>query len=119
MNKRKLPEWLTCKEFRVWQPTSLYQQAWIRACETGAIRNVDFLYYRKCFPEFEVEYTTSFCIQPNCTLVFEPHSHITTNYNHLFYKQTAAYYFDTVSIPVYISYVYPRHTSCKRRLFRT
>lgn len=108
--KRNIPLWLYCKEQWINQPIPLYQQSWLKACEDGLLQDINFLYHRTCFPKFEVEYTTSFCIERNCSLVCEPHIHITDNHNSIFYDKILSEHWDRVWIPTYPELSTPKNS---------
>lgn len=100
-NKRKLPEWLLCKE-KCWahQPIPLYQQAWMKAYENGQLNDWPMCKYRTCFPAFEVEYVTSTCIRFDCDLYDEPHIHSTMSTDILFYSACRQTFIDLVQLPL-------------------
>lgn len=101
MSTRNLPEWLKCPEQINWlyQPTSLYKQAWLQCVQRGIFyQEYAYTHYRKCFPEFEIDITCTFCNRFNCNIVCEPHSHTTTSYDIIFYNRAFAFYWDTVQL---------------------
>ena len=126
MSKRRLPTWLYCDESFERNVTPLYKLCWLKAVENNLFSRSGFhwTYYRKCFPEFEVEYTTTFCLDSTCDLVTEPHTHVTSSHNYIFYSSRGGDYFDTIELPDYIDVKLAKTpktdrkgTSCKRRLF--
>ena len=123
MPKRKLPEWLLCKEYFNKAPQNLYSLCFIKCWELRVFEHWSWWDRRICLPKIDLEATCfEWCWKPICEQQFEPHSHIIDSHEWMLFTSFSHNFIDVLSLPDYInSNIFEvnvrKEPSCKRRLF--